>query len=338
MASKPFNVLLVEDSPSETRLIAERLGQATGPLFELHCAEQLPAAMEILSSGEIDVVLLDLTRRESQGLQIFQEMHEANLGVPIVVLVDSDSTALSEKAVEQGAQDYLVKGQVDADALVRSLRYAIERQRLQTELQTMALDDLTGLYNRRTFLLLADRQMLVNRRSQRGLLLLALRISSLQQINIIYGHREGNRALVKTASLLRKTFRASDIVARWSGNQFIAMVSATLAGDGEIVLGRFQKALDEYNAARSQTYQLALSMGAVLWNPTQSVSLGSLIIQAEQAMLGKANQRRSILMPSAAHENSKPLLAGRKPSATAVLARLKRAQPPSFAGLPRLSR
>jgi signal transduction histidine kinase len=128
-----FKILLIEDNPGDARLIREMLTESIGARFHLECVERLSAGLERLAQGGIDVVLLDLSLPDSQGLDTFLSTHAQVPRVPIVVLTGFDDELLAAKAVQTGAQDYLIKGQVDGHLLARSMRYAIERGRVEEE-------------------------------------------------------------------------------------------------------------------------------------------------------------------------------------------------------------
>ena len=130
MADRPLRVLLIEDNPVHMRLIHELLVEATRPSFQIESVERLDAGLKRLSEGNIDLVLLDLMLPDSEGLDTFYRMRSgAPADLPIVVLTGVSDVSLAAKAVEDGAQDFLIKSQITGDFLSRSLRYAVERTR-----------------------------------------------------------------------------------------------------------------------------------------------------------------------------------------------------------------
>lgn len=135
MNGKPINVLLVEDNPGDVRLIREMLAEAGGASFELQATGRLSTGLERLAAGGIDTVLLDLSLPDSRGLDTYVRTQARAPQVPTVVLTGLDDEALALEAVREGAQDYLLKGQVDGNLLVRALRYAIERKAAEQELR-----------------------------------------------------------------------------------------------------------------------------------------------------------------------------------------------------------
>jgi signal transduction histidine kinase len=128
-----IHALLIEDNPGDARLIREMLrdARAQNASIELSVADRLSVGLERLATETTDLVLLDLSLPDSSGLQTFESVHSAAPLTPVVVLSGLDDEDVAVHAVQQGAQDYLVKGRVDGGTLVRSLRYAIERQRLE---------------------------------------------------------------------------------------------------------------------------------------------------------------------------------------------------------------
>ncbi|WP_341527565.1 response regulator [Nostoc sp. UHCC 0302] len=135
MAGENIKVLLVEDNPGDVFLLHELLKEVTTVRVELMPVERLSEALNHLATKSFDVILLDLSLPDSQGLETFVIAHNRSKATPIIVLTGIDDETLAIRAMQEGAQDYLVKGQVTGDLLVRSMRYAIERQRADEALR-----------------------------------------------------------------------------------------------------------------------------------------------------------------------------------------------------------
>ena len=133
MGAKHIKVLLIEDNPGDIRLIQEMLKEA-GVKFKMNLADRLSTGLEHLMKGAPDVILLDLGLLDSQGFDTFKRVHTQVSHVPIIVLTGLADKTLALKAVREGAQDYLVKSQIDNNLLVRAVRYAIERKRVEKAL------------------------------------------------------------------------------------------------------------------------------------------------------------------------------------------------------------
>lgn len=129
MTELTINVLLVEDNPGDARLIREFLAHAKESRFSLECVDSLAPALDRIEKGGIELVLLDLTLPDGRGLDTFGRLRARAPRMPVVIMTGLDDEDLAARAVREGAQDYLVKGNVDCQLLERSIRYAIERQR-----------------------------------------------------------------------------------------------------------------------------------------------------------------------------------------------------------------
>lgn len=135
MTDPPLHVLLVEDDPGDATLIRELLHEASGGV-DVEWVDYLAKGIDRAVSGDLDVVLLDLSLPDSTGLSTVTRMHTAAPGMPIVVCTGVDDEELGRQAVALGAQDYLVKGVSRARGMLRTLRYAVERERLQSTIRS----------------------------------------------------------------------------------------------------------------------------------------------------------------------------------------------------------
>jgi two-component system, cell cycle sensor histidine kinase and response regulator CckA len=136
MIHHPIKILLIEDNPGDVLLLQETLSEITFVELELVHVDRLKNALKKLSSEDFDVILLDLVLPDSNGLDTFIQIQEQTPATPIVVLTGMTDETLAISAMKAGAQDYLVKGQVSgSDLLLRSMRYAIERKRIEATLQ-----------------------------------------------------------------------------------------------------------------------------------------------------------------------------------------------------------
>ncbi len=296
MNDTALTVLLVEDNPGDARLIREFLTEAGPDAFRLEVTDRLEAALAHLSAGSAQVVLLDLSLPDSRGLDTFTTLRDSGPNVPILILTGQDDDTLGTIAAREGAQDYLIKGQVTGPTLARAIRYALERHRLMMELHTRSLvDPLTGLYNRRAFLALAERQLRIADRTGRGLLLMFVDVDNFKQINDAFGHLVGDQALQEVAEVLHATLRGSDIIARLGGDEFALLALEANDESAEALTARLRRNL----LARSQTagnrpYPLSLSVGVARYDPTHPGSVEDLLRQADARMY---EQKRNARQP-----------------------------------------
>lgn len=138
MSSRGIRVLLIEDEKEIAEFYSEVLREERDFTFQVECAETLGRGLALLEKGNIDVVLSDLTLSDSRGIGTFLKIREKHYKVPVVLLTGLADGVIALDAVRKGAQDYLIKGEVDGKILSRVLRYAIERHRIQEELRRQA--------------------------------------------------------------------------------------------------------------------------------------------------------------------------------------------------------
>jgi signal transduction histidine kinase len=133
MNEKPLQVLLVEDSAGDVSLIRAMLVREGPASFELTHMVFMGEAEVHLAKGGVDVVLLDMGLPDAHGLDSLRRARAAAPGIPLIVMTGLEDEELAAEAMAEGAQDYMIKGQIESRALPRALRHAIERQRMQTE-------------------------------------------------------------------------------------------------------------------------------------------------------------------------------------------------------------
>src|SRR5712664_463698 len=183
--------------PVDSQLLFRRRGRGLSPSGENRAIDDVFQGLLSKANRELANLLRDM-RTESHD----------------IVLGDSRSQQVSE-------------------LLMRAVRCAAKQYMLQAELGNLALtDELTGLYNRRGFMAVAERQLKLGRRSGRGMLLFVMDVDRMKHINDSFGHSEGDRALKRTADALEETFRDSDVVARLGGDEF-AVLAIEASGHSE---------------------------------------------------------------------------------------------------------
>ena len=292
---RPVNlaILLVEDNPGDRRLVREALGEIPELRFELIEGETLANGLDRLAAYTFDVGLVDLGLPDARGVEVVRRVHEAAPNMPLLVLTALDDEAVAIQALQEGAQDYLVKARVDSAALWRALRYAMERHQLQLGLLNLSLvDDLTGVSNRKGFLSLANHHARLAQRTGKRFLVGFVDVDGLKHINDTFGHQEGNHALVETAGVLKDSFRQSDILARYGGDEFAVLVSDADEASTATVISRVQDKVRIRNEQPGRVYQLALSIGIVSSNPASPADLEALLHHADRLMYEQKIARR----------------------------------------------
>jgi two-component system cell cycle response regulator len=224
LGSDVQQLLLVEDSEPHAHLVAATLAEAQGARYRLRHVSDLARARRALKDQRVDCVLLDLSLPDGEGLETLEQMVGMAPGIPVVVLTSRADEALAVASVQQGAQDYLVKGAYEPASLARSIRYAIERKALETQLAQQALHDaLTGLPNRTLLLERLNPALARAGRTGDKLALLYLDLDGFKPINDDFGHDAGDAVLVEVARRLLSVVRPQDTVSRIGGDEFAVM-------------------------------------------------------------------------------------------------------------------
>ncbi len=259
---QPIQVLLVADGQTGSRRLIQMLRACDGRKFRLRRVRRLSEAQRLLQSVSVDVTLLDLWPPDAHGLEVVRETLRIAPGIPLILLSSRVDDSLAAAALQEGAQDFLIKPELTDSQLARSVCHAIARQCLQVSLRSLSLnDELTGPYNRRGFIALAEsRQKLAARQGIRSSLIFG-DVDDLKHINDAFGHREGDRALQEVADVLRECFRESDIIARIGGDEFCALLTDASESSEALMRERLRRALEARNSRRKRPYQLSVSMG-----------------------------------------------------------------------------
>jgi len=278
-------VLLIEDNPVDAQLTQDILAEWAADRFDLTCVGTLGEGLARLARDRFDAVLLDLSLPDAQGLNTVTQVLATSPGIPIVVLTGYDDQELALQAVQQGAQDYLVKGQAQADLLSRAIRYAIERKRTEERLTYLAqYDHLTGLVNRTLF---RDRLLLAlarSKRKQQPLALMLLDLDRFKAVNDTCGHDAGDQLLKTVADRFRSCVREVDTVARMGGDEF-AMILEGVSGQQDIVIvaQRIIQAMSEPFFIGGQPLSVGVSIGITVY-PQNDRTVDELLKQADAAM------------------------------------------------------
>ena len=292
MEERPTVVLLVGNGATEIGRIGENLRHASVP-FDCRHQRSFHDALGLLMTENVDVAVVEIGLLHSDGLDMVTRVVSTSPETSVIVLVGPDDEDIALESLQRGAQDYLIKGQdCLTTRLENTIRKARVRQHRYATLQHLSLvDELTGLYNRHGFMTLTEQQFKISERTQLGLVLALADVDGLKMINDTFGHQEGDRALVAVADVLRTTFRRSDILGRFGGDEFIALAIAAAQESGQIIMQRLTRQLENRNAADPRPYRLSCSLGVALFEPSMKISLDELIEKADSALYEHKRQR-----------------------------------------------
>ncbi len=285
MDDKIIKILHVEDDIDHAMLISKLIKEIKNVHYELTHVQQLDAAFVELHNENYDIILLDLFLPDEQGVDTVARVCERAPDIPVVVISGTDDETMAIKALQKGAEEYLVKGKVKSHSLSRILRYAIMRHKGRVELQSLSLvDDLTSLYNRKGFMLFAQQQLSIAVRTKRGMILFFIKLDDLKEIKDKSGHQDGDLALIEAANILKEVFRDSDIVGHHAEDEFTAIAIESFDANNKIIITRLQDELKFRNKQDNRLYELSLSIGTAYYDTEELCSVEELINRAEESM------------------------------------------------------
>jgi len=288
-------VLLVEDVRVIAMLTEQMLKKSPTNKYSSVHKSCLADAIAALKEDDYDVILLDLNLPDSRDLATVSRIVEVAPNVPIIVLTAMNDDSIGLRAVQLGAQDFLLKGDFNFLTLDRAITYASERHRLQRTIRQLAvLDELTGLYNRRGFNTLnPDIIQRVRQSAARGFLCF-FDLDRFKQINDELGHAKGDEALVEFTSVLRSVFRMDALLVRLGGDEFVAMGIETQPGQVQDALRSLEIVLSVRNDNGHALFRLESSVGVAYFDQDSPNSIEKLTAAADAALYENKEERRRL--------------------------------------------
>ena len=307
-ASSDVRVLLVEDDYIAARSVIGQLAlQAGATTYIVEHVTTLQGGLDLLHEATYDVILSGLTLPDGDAFDWVLGLQSGAPDTAIVVFSDIDSDDLALRAVEQGAQDFLVKGTVKGPGIARAIRFARARKKSEQTLKLLAhFDALTGLANRRT---LHKRMSLALARCRRiggGLSVLFMDLDRFKEFNDTYGHALGDALLAEVGVRIRSAVRDYDTPARIGGDEFVILLD-TIEDPG-VAERLAQRLLDTVASSvrlRNITTDLTASIGIATY-PTHGATLDALLNAADQALYAaKQGGRNCVRVSSTVAEQDK---------------------------------
>lgn len=291
---KAIKLLLVEDNLGDVRIIQEILNEVDSITWSITHVSRLEDALVHTSTENPDIVLLDLGLPDSTGFDTFLNIRD-NIGdTPIILLTGLDDELVAIKSVQEGAQDYINKSDISKELLTRSIQYSIERHNLIAQIRSKSIiDGLTGLYNRRGFFTLAEKDFKMLKRSKNGFIIVYVDLDGLKWINDHLGHHQGDQALIDLANMLKNSFRETDIIGRIGGDEFVIIALNSKQSDMKLIRGRIEEHINNHNKNSNNQYNLSASIGLVSCEPNEHSSLDDIMKVADKKMYEEKQTKKA---------------------------------------------
>jgi two-component system cell cycle response regulator len=280
-----INVLLIEDNDVDSQLTQDLLTEWSIEEFKITRTKTLAEGLTLLSRVRFDAVLLDLSLPDGFGLATVRQVHATSPTIPVVVLSGVSDQSLALQAVQQGAQDYLVKGQGHPELLARAVRYAIERKRAEEHLTYLAqYDQLTGLVNRSLFRDRLVQAMARSKRMQQPIGLMLLDLDRFKAVNDTFGHDMGDELLKTVSERLKTCVREVDTVARMGGDEFTIILEGVTSEENILMVAkRITESIATPYELKGEHISIGISIGITIY-PHDDHPVDELLKHADTAM------------------------------------------------------
>ena len=292
-------ILLIDDDRLQFRLTHRMFDSFHGERFELEWADNFDDGLARLLKGSYTACLLDYQLGPRDGLELIAAAVVQGCHTPIIFLTAETSENIDTAAMNAGALDYLVKGEITPHSLERSLRYALKLGDTLGQLRQLATtDQLTGLLNRREFDRLLVEEVERTRRFERPLALVLIDLDHFKRINDRHGHPAGDTVLRTVAARITETVRSLDRVARIGGEEFAVLLMETSVEEAMAAAQRLIEVMRGASMAVSDEVCLPVTISAgVAVAPMHAKEAAALIEAADKALYtAKRNGRNRVVL------------------------------------------
>ena len=292
LQAEQHRVLVVEDDPVTTQIFVQRLATANRQVF---VAGRLSEAEKILAEHDVSLILMDLQLPDGDGRELLLRLRErpATSSIPVIVVSSKQGSQVQTECYALGADAYFEK---PFDPATVATAVAAKLQRSAELTRGSSIDHLTGLPNRAAFTNAFARAAQLALRSHEPLTVGILDVDRFKSVNDIYGHATGDRVLRRLASVVSQSLRASDLIARWGGEEFAVFFPNTDLKEARMALNKALKAFraEKFSARGGRTFQVSFSAGLAEFK--QGISIEQSIANADRFLyLAKAAGRDQVL-------------------------------------------
>ncbi len=242
-------------------------------------------ALELIGESPFDILVTDIVMPGMDGFELAEKAKRLRPEMTVIIMTGFIDDFSYDRALEAGACDFIKK-----PFTMKERKMKLEQVTLQEKLREMSIsDEITGLCNRKGFLIMAEQQLKLATRYGNGIFGLYAVLDNLKAISDAFGVREANQSLADAADILRKTFREADIVARTGKDEFMVMPVGFEGDDMGAVADDLEANIAKYNAARRPDHKLSIRFGTAYYDPENPCPLEEFLVAARKRVTGQGN-------------------------------------------------
>lgn len=271
------SVLIVDDEIPILEVLKEALNSEG---YYCDTATNGDLALKLLDNRLYDIMITDVVMTGMNGLELTQKAKQTNPDMCVLIISGYIDKISYDRAIEAGASDFIKKPFTPTEVIIR-----IKHIKMQQKLRTMAItDELTGLYNRRGFISLAEQQIKLARRFLKKVVMVNIVIDNMEEINNNFGYEEGDASLIDTANLLIMTFRDTDIIARIMGAKFVIIPIEYDENSLNSITTALKQNIDKLNSSENRKYNLSISSRLSYCDPDSVLSTEELLADSDRSL------------------------------------------------------
>ena len=289
-----MKLLIVDDDKVDILFIKRELLKIDSTIEFLE-ATSAETALKLIDQYVFDCITLDYHLPDNDGLETILQIEEI---VPIVMISGDEDTTLGLQAVKTGAQDFLQKNGLTGTQIYNSICLSIERNRLFAAKRDQSFrDELTKLYNRRGFLYYSKRRLKflkLVRRINCQTQVLFIDLDNFKHINDTFGHELGDKILIDVADILIDSFRETDIICRFGGDEFAVLLTRKCSeSTPDTIFARIENNIKTKNMTyAAPQLEISMSIGFAVHNNSPKCTIETLLSQADKEMYKKKQKKK----------------------------------------------
>jgi two-component system cell cycle response regulator len=260
-------------------------------------------ALQGLERDRFDLVLLDHLLPDGNGFEFLRKLQARSIMTPVIMITGKGNEVIASQIIQAGADDYIPKDALNEESLSRSIASTLEKARLRREVaeaqermaEMATRDTLTGLYNRRFLMEALDREVARAKRYKSDLTLCMIDLDHFKRVNDNFGHAAGDMVLAEIGDMLKKSFRKSDILSRYGGEEFAIIMPHVREAEAREACERFRKKVASHDFDHnSLQVKVTVSMGLASYNAVAEQSPVGLVKAADQTLYQAKDHGRNL--------------------------------------------